>query len=90
LAAFDLAIREARILTPIWEPSDASRTLGGVGIKATAEAGADVIVAQGTEGGGHGMSEPLFTLLPQVVDACPGVLWSRPAGSPMDVAWLRC
>jgi nitronate monooxygenase len=39
-----------------------------------AEAGADVIVAQGTEGGGHGMSEPLFTLLPQVVDACPGVL----------------
>ncbi len=36
-----------------------------------AEAGADVIVAQGTEAGGHGMSEPLFTLLPQVVDACP-------------------
>jgi nitronate monooxygenase len=36
------------------------------------EAGADVIVAQGTEAGGHGMSEPLFTLLPQVVDACPG------------------
>lgn len=36
------------------------------------DAGADVIVAQGTEAGGHGMSEPLFTLLPQVVDACPG------------------
>jgi nitronate monooxygenase len=36
------------------------------------EAGADVIVAQGTEAGGHGMSEPLFTLLQQVVDACPG------------------
>ena len=35
------------------------------------EAGADVIVAQGTEAGGHGMSEPLFTLLPQVVDVCP-------------------
>jgi nitronate monooxygenase len=35
------------------------------------EAGADVIVAQGTEAGGHGMSEPLFTLLPQVVDAWP-------------------
>jgi nitronate monooxygenase len=34
------------------------------------EAGADMIVAQGTEAGGHGMSEPLFTLLPQVVDAC--------------------
>ena len=35
------------------------------------EAGADVIVAQGTEAGGQGMSEPLFTLLPQVVDVCP-------------------
>lgn len=34
-------------------------------------AGADVIVAQGTEAGGHGMSEPLFTLLPQVVDIAP-------------------
>lgn len=38
-----------------------------------AGAGADVIVAQGTEAGGHGQSEPLFTLLPQVVDACPDV-----------------
>jgi nitronate monooxygenase len=38
------------------------------------EAGADVIVVQGTEAGGHGMSEPLFTLLPQVADACPGTL----------------
>jgi nitronate monooxygenase len=35
------------------------------------EAGADAIVAQGTEAGGHGQSEPLLTLLPQVVDACP-------------------
>ena len=32
------------------------------------EARADVIVAQGSEAGGHGMSESLFTLLPQVVD----------------------
>jgi len=38
------------------------------------EAGADIIVAQGTEAGGHGMSEPLFALLPQVVDVCPGTL----------------
>jgi nitronate monooxygenase len=38
------------------------------------EAAADVIVVQGTEAGGHGMSEPLFTLLPQVADACPGTL----------------
>lgn len=38
-----------------------------------AEAGADVIVAQGTEAGGHGQSQPLFTLVPQVVDACPDI-----------------
>lgn len=38
-----------------------------------AAAGTDVIVAQGTEAGGHGQSEPLFTLLPQVVDACPDI-----------------
>ena len=37
------------------------------------QAGADVIVAQGTEAGGHGLSEPLITLLPQVVDACPEI-----------------
>jgi nitronate monooxygenase len=36
------------------------------------EAEADVIVAQGTEAGGHGQSVPLFTLLPQVADVCPG------------------
>jgi nitronate monooxygenase len=35
------------------------------------DAKADIMVAQGTEAGGHGLSEPLFTLLPQVVDACP-------------------
>ena len=38
-----------------------------------ADAGADVIVAQGAEGGGHGMNESLLTLLPQVADACPSV-----------------
>lgn len=38
-----------------------------------AAAGADVIVAQGTEAGGHGQAEPLMTLLPQVVSACPDV-----------------
>jgi len=37
------------------------------------EAGADVIIAQGTEAGGHGQSEPLLTLLPQVVDACADI-----------------
>lgn len=32
-------------------------------------AGADLLVAQGTEGGGHGVARGLFTLLPEVVDA---------------------
>jgi len=31
--------------------------------------GADIIVAQGTEAGGHGMSRGVFTLVPAVVDA---------------------
>jgi nitronate monooxygenase len=38
-----------------------------------AEAGADVIVAQGSEGGGHGMSESLMTLVPEIADACPSI-----------------
>ena len=33
------------------------------------DAGADMLVAQGTEGGGHGASRGLFTLLPEIVDA---------------------
>jgi nitronate monooxygenase len=32
-------------------------------------AGADVLVAQGSEGGGHGASRGLVTLLPEIVDA---------------------
>ncbi|MCC7427660.1 MAG: nitronate monooxygenase [Alphaproteobacteria bacterium] len=38
-----------------------------------AAAGADVIVAQGTEAGGHGQAVPLMALLPQVVRACPAI-----------------
>jgi nitronate monooxygenase len=37
--------------------------------KEAAAAGADILVAQGTEAGGHGASRGLFTLLPEVVDA---------------------
>ncbi len=37
--------------------------------KEAVELGADVVVAQGTEGGGHGASRGLCTLLPEVVDA---------------------
>lgn len=36
--------------------------------KEAASAGADILIAQGTEAGGHGASRGLFTLLPEVVD----------------------
>ena len=37
--------------------------------KQAAAAGADILVAQGTEGGGHGASRGLVSLVPEVVDA---------------------
>jgi len=37
--------------------------------KAAVASGADIIVAQGTEGGGHGAARGLVTLVPEVVDA---------------------
>jgi nitronate monooxygenase len=37
--------------------------------KEAAAAGADILVAQGTEAGGHGASRGLITLVPEVVDA---------------------
>jgi nitronate monooxygenase len=37
------------------------------------ENGADVIVAQGAEGGGHGIARGTFALVPAVVDAAPGI-----------------
>lgn len=40
---------------------------------AAREEGADVIVAQGTEAGGHGASRGTLSLVPEVVDACAGV-----------------
>lgn len=38
-----------------------------------AAAGADIIVAQGTEAGGHGAARGTMTLVPEVVDALPNV-----------------
>jgi nitronate monooxygenase len=81
-----LARRPAAVMLSFGDPrpfAPAIRTAGAVLMcqvqtvsqaREAVEAGADVIVAQGTEAGGHGMSEPLFTLLPQVADACPGTL----------------
>jgi nitronate monooxygenase len=37
--------------------------------KEAAQIGADVVIAQGTEAGGHGADRSLFALLPAVVDA---------------------
>jgi nitronate monooxygenase len=37
------------------------------------EVGADLLVAQGTEGGGHGGSHGTLPLVPTVIDAAPGV-----------------
>ena len=38
-----------------------------------AAAGADIIVAQGTEAGGHGAARGTMTLVPEIVDALPNV-----------------
>jgi nitronate monooxygenase len=40
--------------------------------KEAAAAGADILVAQGTEAGGHGATRGLFTLVPEIVDALGG------------------
>ena len=81
-----LARRPAAIMLSFGDPRPFAPTIRNAGprlicqvqtvsqAREAAEAGADVIVAQGTEAGGHDMSEPLFTLLPQVIDACPGAL----------------
>ncbi|CAE6857670.1 Inosine-5'-monophosphate dehydrogenase [Paraburkholderia domus] len=39
------------------------------GAKEALSCGADILVAQGTEGGGHGASRGLFSLVPEIVDA---------------------
>jgi nitronate monooxygenase len=49
-----------------------------------AAAGADILVAQGTEAGGHGASRGLFTLLPEIVDAVRGRLPIVAAGGIAD------
>ena len=40
--------------------------------KEAAGAGADILVAQGTEAGGHGVTRGLVTLVPEIVDALGG------------------
>ncbi len=46
--------------------------------------GADILVAQGTEGGGHGASRGLMTLVPEVADALGGRIPIVAAGGIAD------
>ena len=41
--------------------------------KAAAASGADILVAQGTEAGGHGAARSTLTLVPEIVDSLPEV-----------------
>jgi nitronate monooxygenase len=80
-----LARRPAAVMLSFGDPGPFAAAIRAAGVRLicqiqsvaqareACDAGADVIVAQGTEAGGHGQSEGLFALLPQVVDACPHV-----------------
>jgi len=48
------------------------------------DAGADILVAQGTEAGGHGVSRGLMTLLPEIVDRVPSAIPVVGAGGIAD------
>lgn len=80
-----LAHKPAAIMLSFGDPRPFASTVRAAGarlicqvqtlsqVQEALEAQADVIVAQGAEAGGHGMSESLFTLLPQVVDNAPDI-----------------
>lgn len=52
--------------------------------KEAVDCGADILIAQGTEAGGHGASRGLITLLPEVVDAVGGSIPVVAAGGIAD------
>jgi nitronate monooxygenase len=52
--------------------------------KEAAAAGADILVAQGTEAGGHGVTRGLVTLIPEIVDAIGGRIPVVAAGGIAD------
>ncbi len=58
--------------------------------QAALDCGADILIAQGTEAGGHGASRTTLDIVPAIIDFAAGLcLWSRPAASLMAAAWLR-
>ena len=79
-----LAHRPAAVMLSFGDPRPFAPTIRAAGVRLICQVQtmaqarealqteADVIVAQGTEAGGHGQTEPLITLLPRVVDLCPG------------------
>lgn len=80
-----LARKPAAIMLSFGDPAPFAPTIKAAGAKlicqvqtpgdaaAAAAAGADLLVAQGTEAGGHDQHIPLLTLLPLVVDAHPHI-----------------
>jgi len=60
------------------------------GAEEAVSAGADVLVAQGNEAGGHTGGMNSLPLLVHLLNRYPNFrCWPR-AASPTDAAWLRC
>jgi nitronate monooxygenase len=61
--------------------------------RAAVAEGADVVVAQGMEAGGHGLERTTFTLVPEIADylagASPATLLVAAGALPTDAAWRR-
>lgn len=53
------------------------------------EAGANLIVAEGTEAGGHGGARATLPLVPAVIDAVTPTPVVAAGASPTAAAWLR-
>ena len=62
--------------------------------RAAVEVGADIIVAQGAEAGGHGLVRSTFTLVPEVADylakAAPATVLLLPDAWPFAVGAIAC
>ena len=54
------------------------------------DAGADILVAQGTEAGGHGASRTTIDVVPAIIDLAAGRVPVAPrAASPTGAGWRR-
>ena len=54
--------------------------------RAAVDVGADIVVAQGAEAGGHGLTRATFTLVPEIAD----YLSKAAAGDRSSSCWRRC